>query len=251
MNKATRKATFLAANPRCCYCNGERASEELDHMPARICFKDRQGPEDMVFPTCVLCNRAASQSEQVAAFHIRCTDFNDANFSASNLDKLATGVANNNRKALPVLLRGERAMEISPDARAHLHLFGTKALYAMFSRVSGKLAGPRHRRIVWWAQQGTGLGRELASWADARFGEMVYEARQNIDLGDQIRLQAAYNSAHGFLGLRMAFGQGLDFMCILGPSLEMQKGLDRPTLRYAPIRELGVDIRRGRYRLTD
>ena len=43
--RALVRERFITAHPRCCFCNGERATTEQDHAPARICFKNKVGPE--------------------------------------------------------------------------------------------------------------------------------------------------------------------------------------------------------------
>lgn len=65
--KHKRRRQFLADNPLCCFCGGTRVSEEIDHIPSRVLFKNRQWPEGFEFPACSKCNRATSLDEQVVA----------------------------------------------------------------------------------------------------------------------------------------------------------------------------------------
>ena len=40
---------------------------EIDHIPSRVLFDERQWPEGYEFPACVPCNRATRHDEQVVA----------------------------------------------------------------------------------------------------------------------------------------------------------------------------------------
>jgi hypothetical protein len=256
-------AAFKAEHPRCCFCNGERPTDEPDHAPARICFRQKQGPEGFVFPSCVPCNRAASLSEQVVAFHIRMMDQTGAHLDEKDLDKLITGVVNNAPSTLPVLnrkaadrLRGlipdsfpvsndERVMQIDKSVHDYVELFGTKMLYAMRYRLSGKYAGPQLRRWVMWAQVGTPSAKFLTEQAERSFGKLQAGERANIKLGDQFHYRHGFNSAHGYLGLWMQFGQSLILHCVLGPGREMATLKNENIKRYQPIRELGININKA------
>lgn len=261
--RASERAAFFAAHPRCCFCNGERPAEEPDHVPARICFRSKEGPEGFEFPACSQCNRAAATSEQVAALHFRMFDHNGDNLREEDLVRLVEGVANNAPETLPIFpesLRRQMAshspgddlgappvMTITPAANSHIDLFATKALYAMYYRVSGGLmAGPRHRRLVIWAQVGTLAAKEVARMAEACFGQLRVGTRTNTDIGDQFHYRHGYNVAHGYLGLSMSFGQSLTFFCVLGPAKQLATLDDGKPLRYQPIRELGVALKRRR-----
>jgi hypothetical protein len=63
----TRKQLFLKEHPRCCFCGGNTASAEPDHVPGRAFCRDRQWPEGYEFPACVQCNRATRLDEQAIA----------------------------------------------------------------------------------------------------------------------------------------------------------------------------------------
>lgn len=69
--KSDKNSAFLADNPICCFCGGSTLSEEIDHVPARVIFDQRQWPEGYAFPACVRCNRATRHDEQVVAMLCR------------------------------------------------------------------------------------------------------------------------------------------------------------------------------------
>lgn len=61
------KNQFLRDHPTCCFCGGSTPTEELDHIPSRVLFNDRQWPEGYIFPACIKCNRVSRHDEQVVA----------------------------------------------------------------------------------------------------------------------------------------------------------------------------------------
>ena len=65
--KAKRREEFFKLNPKCCFCGGVRQAKEIDHVPSRVLFKNRQWPEGFEFPACSKCNRASALDEQVVA----------------------------------------------------------------------------------------------------------------------------------------------------------------------------------------
>lgn len=66
-NGRRKRQEFLGQHPLCCFCGGNTASVERDHVPGRAFFADRHWPEGFEFPACEQCNRATRNIEQVAA----------------------------------------------------------------------------------------------------------------------------------------------------------------------------------------
>jgi hypothetical protein len=66
-SKRHRKKQFLASHPMCCFCGGNTPSEEIDHIPSRVLFDNRQWPEGYEYPACESCNRASRHDEQIVA----------------------------------------------------------------------------------------------------------------------------------------------------------------------------------------
>lgn len=66
-SKRDKKKLFLAQHPFCCFCGGKIRAQEIDHIPSRVLFDNRQWPEGYEFPACVACNRATRHAEQVVA----------------------------------------------------------------------------------------------------------------------------------------------------------------------------------------
>ncbi|WP_152522566.1 hypothetical protein [Sphingobium ummariense] len=246
------RAGFLEEHPVCCYCNGRRASTERDHAPARIIFRGKHGPENFEFPSCSLCNRASALSEQVTAFYIRSLDQDSSRLDEAEFDKLIEGLVNNAPEAVPFpTFRQNRAYSEMPDrlitippmAYQLITLFGTKMLYALHYRVTGKPANPTQRRLVAWQQAGTQGAEDIRHNASQWFDGMIVGQRRNVDLGNQFRFQTGYNERHGYLGLHMSFGEALVFFCVLGPARHMVKLKPKPEL-YVSIADLGAKIKR-------
>lgn len=63
--KSQRKTEFLEKHPLCCFCGGLSRSVEIDHIPSRVIFDNRQWPEKYEFPACKSCNELTRHYEQV------------------------------------------------------------------------------------------------------------------------------------------------------------------------------------------
>lgn len=88
-----KRANFLALHPRCFAC-GEK-SVEIDHLPSRACFDDKQWPEEFEFPVCYSCNHATSSDEQFIAILSRMHSNPDAPIRPGEFEKYIKGAANN------------------------------------------------------------------------------------------------------------------------------------------------------------
>jgi len=237
---------FFKANPRCCYCNGKQPAVEIDHAPARICFINKFGPQGFEFPSCSSCNRAVATSEQVMAFYIRSFDQSNDNIDAIEYEKLITGIVNNAPDAIPQfqqrrsslsLMMGaptvaERTMLLPSAARHHIELFALKILYAMYYKITGRMAGSSNRYLVNWAQTGTAAAEQMSANANAWFDQHGIGTRPNVDLGEQFIYQTGYHPEHGFFGIKMSFGDSFVFFGVIGPARDLSSL--RPRLSLCP-----------------
>lgn len=73
MGKSSRqkRLEFLNRHPLCCFCGGDVPAVEMDHIPARYLFSERQWPEGYVFPACSACNDHSAADELVMGFIVR------------------------------------------------------------------------------------------------------------------------------------------------------------------------------------
>lgn len=66
-----KRQRFFETHPTCCFCGGEQAAVQIDHIPARHLFRNRNWPEGYEFPACADCNKASSIDELVMGWIVR------------------------------------------------------------------------------------------------------------------------------------------------------------------------------------
>ncbi|HEY4698011.1 MAG TPA: hypothetical protein VIH29_08425 [Gallionella sp.] len=95
MGKAKRlnKQNFLREHPLCCFCGGTTPAEEIDHVPGRVFFRDRQWPNGYEFPACIECNRATRYEEKVIALFSRFNSNNETEADNAEFEKMVAEVA--------------------------------------------------------------------------------------------------------------------------------------------------------------
>lgn len=64
----TKLRDLVSRHPICCFCGGQSAATEIDHVPAKIIFPDKKRPKGLEFPACSRCNRQTSADETLLAF---------------------------------------------------------------------------------------------------------------------------------------------------------------------------------------
>jgi hypothetical protein len=84
--RSAKLKVFLKLHPYCCFCGGLAAAENIDHVPARSIFNNRQWPESYEFPACKRCNRATSGDEEVIAILSRLA-LSEQDNSSAELDR--------------------------------------------------------------------------------------------------------------------------------------------------------------------
>ena len=98
--KSKHRQEFLAKHPWCCFCGGNRTSEEVDHVPSRAMFNQRQWPEGFEFPACARCNRATRHDEQIVAMLSRMSSSDGSPESEADVRERIRAVAHNYPKVL-------------------------------------------------------------------------------------------------------------------------------------------------------
>lgn len=154
------KAAFIKQHPKCCFCGGQAESMEPDHVPARVFYEERQGPEGFCFPSCVECNRRTRNSEQIVAFYIRATD-PDPTKDWGKLYPIKNSIQRNFPDAYPILNLSTREkrrilsdlglaprdgefyseapiIKIPNEFLEHLIVFSSKLCCALFYREVGR-----------------------------------------------------------------------------------------------------------------
>lgn len=97
---------FKADHPFCCFCGGQAATEQIDHVPPRSIFDDRIWPEGYAFPACAACNQGSRQIDQIAALLARMS-VADRTVKLEEFQRYRQGVGNNVPSALPKLVSSE------------------------------------------------------------------------------------------------------------------------------------------------
>ena len=230
--KNKRRAKFLADHPTCCFC-GDAATTE-DHCPARICFRNKEGPEDWSFPACHACNSAISGTEQLVAFYIRALDFTEANIREDDLQRLARGVLNNHPDLFPKLdipanekrkmlahigvqrepgsfLADEPVMAVPTGLDTHFSFFARKLSAAIYYRATGLTLTENHLTMSRWFQSQDPLLKEVLDTLGPVWSQKMLGRRSNIDFGDQLSIIIASGSAPEVLTYVVQFGTSLCF----------------------------------------
>ncbi len=112
--KNQHKKQFLEAHPFCCFCGGYTPSTEIDHIPSRVLFNNRQWPVGYEFPACQQCNRASRHDEQVVGLLSRLYPEPNTKKKEKEFDERLRAVADN----YPGLL--EEMMSIPDQAQTTL-----------------------------------------------------------------------------------------------------------------------------------
>lgn len=92
---STKRAQFLTEHPICCFCGGNKAAEEMDHVPARSVFKGRSWPEGYVFPSCSRCNQGTRLDEILFSLLCRMHPDPSAEREAEEVRALFQSIKNN------------------------------------------------------------------------------------------------------------------------------------------------------------
>ncbi|WGM47849.1 hypothetical protein KOAAANKH_02734 [Brevundimonas sp. NIBR10] len=206
----SRKARFLAANPICCYCGSSPSTEE-DHCPARICFREKVGPDGWSFPSCSACNRAISGTEQVVAFYIRALDHTDENYREADIQRLTAGIRNNAPEVFPkldqsaaekrrmmadlgiqrtpgVFLSDEPVLPIPAGIDRHFEYFARKLTAALFYRNNGRSLTESHFVMNQWFQTQSGTLADVLETLAPVWNRTLIGSRPNLDFGDQLSI---------------------------------------------------------------
>lgn len=230
--KLSRLRRFLIDHPACCYC-GDTAETE-DHCPARICFRDRIGPEAWSFPACRSCNAAISRAEQVVAFYIRVSDFTDENFRDADVQRLMSGVKNNNPEAFPdlfpsanekremlarlgirrqpgELLFDEPVVKVPATVGSHMDFFNRKLAAALFYKQSGQILTTKHIVMGRWFQSQDGSANSLIKALDPAWSHKFVGQRPNLDFGDQLSIKIAAGAMPEVFSYTVQFSTSICF----------------------------------------
>lgn len=226
-SESRRKAAFKIKHPICCYC-GERPTVTIDHMPARVCFRSKVGPEGFEFPACTECNSRGKASEQIVAFYIHAlTDGGD------DFVRVYKGLTNNYPWLLPDpnLSLGEKAKRLSrmgvtlpahliaalpmvsipEQALDHFHIFAGKMAKALYFKHFERIAPKTLRVVTHWTnhQQPTVQGFIQTMCKIAPMIEVG--SRRNTNIGQQFVYRLNYSPEHDVMVYVASFSDKIFF----------------------------------------
>jgi hypothetical protein len=120
---------FFRQHPMCCFCGGTVAAAEIDHMPARTLFDERQWPEGYEFPACTPCNASSREDEAVLDCLVRLKQGQLTAVEEREFTKALTSL-NRRRPELVQAIKGQSRNE----TKALLRVWGLIALVPMAMR---------------------------------------------------------------------------------------------------------------------
>lgn len=246
--KANRRREFFMRHPFCCFCGGSRASEETDHVPSRVLFRNRQWPEGFEFPACALCNRATALDEQVVAMLAFVCNSAAGQATPVEVEERIRGVANNHPAVLKEMeptiaqLRGAaRRYGIQPQiGRTHADLpllsvrgplvnaaidnFARKLACALFYKHAERIVPSRALIAVRWYSnlqiESDQLPRELA---DLLVG-LPRLQRASTNLQDQFFYRWAVTDTKAMAAFLCFFRQSFAILAFVNAS-EIEPGV--------------------------
>jgi hypothetical protein len=115
----------------CCFCGGDAATEDRDHIPPKVTFIGSKIPGNLniEFPACRPCNCRSSQYDQIAAILSFSTPRNLRAGEREQFLKAVGGVRNNSRAALIEINQGfvgQRSREKAVEAKHGLPVKATE-----------------------------------------------------------------------------------------------------------------------------
>lgn len=171
MGEASRKRGFFwnaAKEKFCIYCAGMAEATQVDHMPPRALFTDKQRPKGLEFPTCAVCNKNSAKSEQVIALFSRLLSMPGDRTDDAYTDRLWMSIGRNHPDLLTELLPNKRQILAGmsllsklpgaagvmnaggPILNRAMQEFGAKLGLALHYHETGRIVPPHGAVFVRW-----------------------------------------------------------------------------------------------------
>jgi len=186
-----------------------RKSQEIDHVPGRVFFRNRQWPEGYEFPACANCNRATGYEEKVISFLAR-LNTNDHKLDEKDLVKLGKDIAIHDPSFMNAIrmasaneirnyLRQSRAnkpigvtlsdiplIKVGPVVDQAVRRYGCKLMLALWYKHTGTiLSHTGGVRITWMTNASEMLGDGTLENTLAALPGQPKMVRNSKHLGDQ------------------------------------------------------------------
>ena len=243
-----KRQKFLIDHPYCCFCGGQDLATTIDHIPARICFPGRNGPDGFEFPACAVCQSASRQDELAFGYFVRLIDPSNVNYRSEEIRKAVTGIKNNlphllpkfdlsareKRKALvamghdkPINLATSDipSVAIPAEIDLHVHRYARKLAAALYYREKEKPISPQS--IMWTRWCLATDKRQMDRFLQV--AEMMplktIGARPNLNFGNRFGYRFDKGNDNDLFSAMAQFGQGL-VVAMLVVDAESAKALD-------------------------
>lgn len=259
-NQRARRQRFFAEHPYCCFCGGTAPATEIDHIPARYFFRNRQWPEGYEFPACHACNKGSSLDELVLGMLVRLR----VNHATHGIDQLELedcvkklqarrpewtqamrGLSRNETRRL---LSAQGLPKVTPDGK-HLCAVAMPQEFAdAANRYAEKLARALYFKVTGRAVPvGCAVSAKAftnAEWQSPNFplehtsilDNQPALSRSGVDLSDQFHYRyAVVDSPHG-AGFVVHFGEGIAMVMTVFEDGEayQQRKADRAGVKPSP-----------------
>lgn len=163
----TELSDFKKDNPFCCYCGGKAPTEQLEHAPPKILFKDKWRPDQLIVPACDRCNKSFAQTDQIVAFLTRATrSWTSVGLDADRLKSmLELGIGKHHRdlleewgnlsfrqirrlRSLQSGFRNAPALNFGPLTQRQFQAFGARLAFALHYNHTKRIIPPNGGAIV-------------------------------------------------------------------------------------------------------
>lgn len=237
-----RKARFLRENPICCFCGGKAVATTWDHVPPRACFPNGHFPEEFEFPACMSCNQGTRRHDQIFGLYVHLAASDEENYDDPTVLRLARGVANNDRDALPRLnltanqkraslrqlgarrmpgeaLRDVPLIHIPPAFNDAAISIARKLACALYYREShGRILSHGHRIAVGWNQLQNPRFAPMVRFFIERLPDQTIGMRPNLaQPGRRFGYKSGLNEIEDFFIYAAQFGAGMVLWGIVTP----------------------------------
>jgi hypothetical protein len=150
---------------QCVYCGGIEPSAEPDHMPPIALFSGRRRPNDLVFPSCVACNRGSSAIDVVVSWLARMYPDSRDPQARAEVEQLGRSMMEN----FPEVATAFRPVEMDLTAEQRAVLSDTSAfnvddpyVHSIIEHFGAKFGFGMHWRMT--GQCVSTAGRVYARW---------------------------------------------------------------------------------------
>ena len=254
--RSRNRKEILAAATRCVYCDNP-APTEIEHMPPRGLFRDKERPAGWEFACCSRCNQGSRGADAVAQMLSLVDPLEVSDWKSPQFRRLLTAV----RRYAPAVLTelfGEtsspqpvwihhdglrfEAMEIrasGPATVAHLDVFAAKVAMATFAELVGRPMNMDGVVFTQWILN-SGVPSKALETLLSIFPDFTHLKQGQKTSGSQFELRyntdeksivGALISLHGSLSIILFASDGAEFVEWFSESLTDLVGPNRPGAR--------------------